>query len=176
MYAVSVTFYEKMSNHLIDSTKKCLQEMVSAYIPPFPTAHNNELFYTKSVCLLSYHPFVNSFLECLKELYRISASPGNIPIERYIYNLLHQTKLPMPSKFDVTLQWAHNKIRFHMPDLNDFPLLDVDMAKVFAFLGKHTHTRLLLCFFFIFLCKFNLLLFFPFFLFFVEIHMRSMNL
>ena len=91
-----------------------------------------QLFYTRSVCILSYYPFFQSFRECLKEIYRLANSPGVIPIERYIINLCCETPMPVAKQRCVSLTLAHKPITFRLPDENECHLLDLDLERIFS--------------------------------------------
>jgi len=54
------------------------------------------VFAPKVLCLLSHWPFYDGMKNFLQQLYRISVSPGVLPIERYIANFMNDVPVPRP--------------------------------------------------------------------------------
>jgi hypothetical protein len=54
----------------------------------------------KAICILSHYSFNNSFKEILKQLYRMQQSNSwlNIPIEKFIVNIIDEVPLPDEGK------------------------------------------------------------------------------
>jgi len=140
MYAITVTFYDRLQP---DEEQQCLRSLDSIYSdewrPTWPETQPNELHHSKSVCILSYYPFLLSFREVLKEIYRLANSPGHVPLERFIVNLCCETPLPIPlpppDGRSVLLKFAFHPITFHLPGEHELPLLDSDVRKIFCCLS-----------------------------------------
>lgn len=60
-----------------------------------------EVYAPKCLCLLSTWPHFGPFREWLLKLYRISLSPFQIPLERYIGNFLVEVPTPSPGRVEV---------------------------------------------------------------------------
>lgn len=56
----------------------------------------DNIYTQKAICILSHYAFMDSFKEILKQLYRIHLSHTQIPIERYIVNIMEE--IPVPDK------------------------------------------------------------------------------
>ena len=59
------------------------------------------MYAPKCLCLLSTWPHFGPFREWLLNLYRISLSPFQIPLERYIGNFLLEVPTPSPGRVEV---------------------------------------------------------------------------
>ncbi|ETO16968.1 hypothetical protein RFI_20369, partial [Reticulomyxa filosa] len=138
MYAVTITFFEEMKEHMVELAKKAAMDTYSTWKPLWPDGAK-KFYCTKSVCILSYYPFFRCFRECLKEIYRVACSPGKTPIEVLLYDqIVHLCKeipLPLPTIREVTVQYAHRSITFNRPGPSEFPLLDVDLERIFGCLS-----------------------------------------
>jgi len=67
------------------------------------------LWTSHCICLLSHFPFLNQYRSFLTELYRLTLTPCQIPIEHLIATLVDDTPLPPPGKYAVQLNvgpWA----------------------------------------------------------------------
>ncbi|ETO23528.1 hypothetical protein RFI_13653 [Reticulomyxa filosa] len=135
MFAVTVTFYEEMEEAMVEMAKKSVNNMFSGSWKPSWPDKAKKFYYSKSVCILSYYPFFRRFRECLKEIYRVACSPGNTPIERFIVHLCKEIPLPLPAIRAVVAQYAHTPIVFKRPGPTEFPLLDVDLERIFGCLS-----------------------------------------
>ena len=144
MYAITVTFYDKLEEEDEQCCKRSLQQIYTdGFKPIWPDKDKTkQLYHSKSVCILSYYPFFLSFREVLKEIYRLANSPGKIPIERYIVNLCEETPLPIPNKRSVQLLYAHKPIIFKIPNDDELPLLDSNIKKIFCCLSLNNTLEL----------------------------------
>ncbi len=98
MYAVTVTFYDEMSDEMVDNAKRSVSQTYAGLLTPEWPKSVNKFYSSKSVCVLSYFPFFQTFRECLKEIYRVANSPGKIPIEVSLSSLAllpHATHLSL---------------------------------------------------------------------------------
>lgn len=135
MYAITVTFYDRLADADAQQIQCSLDSIyVDGFKPEWPVNAKN-LYHSKSVCILSYYPFFQSFRECLKEIYRLANSGGKIPIERYIVNLTQEIPLPIPNQQSVKLVYAHKPILFRLPADNELSLLDLDLKRIFQCLA-----------------------------------------
>lgn len=71
-----------------------------------------EVYAPKCLCLLSTWPHFGPFREWLLNLYRISLSPFQIPLERHIGNFLLEVPTPSPGRVEVrrTAKGCHHSV------------------------------------------------------------------
>ncbi|KAL4510582.1 hypothetical protein ABPG72_004736 [Tetrahymena utriculariae] len=55
----------------------------------------NSLFVQKAICLISHYNYFDEYKQILKHLYRLSLSKNEIPIERFICNIVDDIRLPL---------------------------------------------------------------------------------
>ena len=60
-----------------------------------------ELYAPKCLCLLTTEPFIDACRKFLTTLYRLSISPLELPIERYICNFVVEVPMPPPGRVKV---------------------------------------------------------------------------
>lgn len=82
-------------------------------------------YITKAFCIISHYPMFRTFKSILTQLYRISLSPGHIPIERYISNFCLELPLPPRGRIQVQYTIGERIIMISRPPVNELPLLDV---------------------------------------------------
>lgn len=70
------------------------------------------LYATKCIIIISHYGFFNQYLDFLTELYRISLSPSQIPMERYIVNFARETPLPPQGCFSIHYKIGQKSIEF----------------------------------------------------------------
>jgi len=106
----------------------------SGYIPSWPK-HKGPLYQPKTICILSRQPFFDTFRSALTDIYRISMSNGNTPLERYIVNICQEIPVPVPGRYEVSLHLAHQPIIFRIPSELSLPLLDINLSIIFRSLN-----------------------------------------
>ncbi|CBJ25874.1 conserved unknown protein [Ectocarpus siliculosus] len=77
-----------------------------------------EVYAPKCLCLLSTWPYFGPFREWLLNLYRISLSPFQIPLERYVGNFLLEVPTPSPGRVEVLYNMGNTTITFACPPPN----------------------------------------------------------
>eukprot|EP00474_Spongospora_subterranea_P009769 CRZ10227.1 hypothetical protein [Spongospora subterranea] len=89
------------------------------------------LYASKTICLLSYYPFFESFNVMLAELYRISVSPQTFPLERILSNLF-EIPVPLSPRLASQIQIGSKSISFNVPNSDeDLPLINCSFDMVF---------------------------------------------
>lgn len=113
-----LTFYEELNesqrnslNYLLDHSEG--SDASSAAMRQI------KFFIPRCLCILSHWPFVSSFKKFLCHLYRLSLSPCNIPLERYISNFLNDVPAPPPGKVEVTYLIGPESVIFRRPPANE---------------------------------------------------------
>ncbi|CEO95190.1 hypothetical protein PBRA_003956 [Plasmodiophora brassicae] len=80
------------------------------------------IYSSRTLCLLSYYPFFDNFNAILSELYRISVSPLQLPIETHLCNLF-EIPLPLTPRLASEIQIGSKLVSFNVPNCDeDFPL------------------------------------------------------
>ncbi|ETO36146.1 hypothetical protein RFI_00920, partial [Reticulomyxa filosa] len=86
----------------------------------------------KCICLISYHPFIEAYRIFLTELYRLSLTPSNVPIERYLCNFFLETPLPPRGYFSVRYRIGDKALRIARPPQNN-PLIEQPLSTQLLF-------------------------------------------
>jgi hypothetical protein len=60
----------------------------------FEINQNTVVYAPKAITILSHYGFFNLFSKFLEELYHVSLSTPSIPIERFVFNFMHELPLP----------------------------------------------------------------------------------
>eukprot|EP00743_Colponemidia_sp_Colp-15_P009073 GILK01009899.1.p1 GENE.GILK01009899.1~~GILK01009899.1.p1 ORF type:complete len:1370 (+),score=290.08 GILK01009899.1:59-4111(+) len=89
----------------------------------------------KCILILSRWPFFAFFKGFLSELYRISLAPSTIPIERWVVNLIDETPLPPPGKYELIYSITKETFRVSRPPSNQLPLLGCSVLPLFQCLS-----------------------------------------
>jgi len=108
IYITSMIFYEQISERLSKQLYILQSETNKVYMP-------------KAICLVSHWPFIEQYREILKEIYRLTISIYETPIERIICNLMQE--VPLPDQGITTVQYKiGNKIlHFSRPPPKHLP-------------------------------------------------------
>lgn len=93
------------------------------------------LFVPKCIVLLSRAGFIDSMLNMLKELIKLSSAPMLLPLECYIAHMIMKIPLPPKGKFKVMYQLGPKIFNFSYPAKNKLPLLDVNVGRLFSLLN-----------------------------------------
>ncbi|ETO26848.1 hypothetical protein RFI_10286, partial [Reticulomyxa filosa] len=86
----------------------------------------------KCICLISYHPFIEAYRIYLTELYRLSLTPSEIPIERYLCNFFLETPLPPRGYFSVRYRIGDKVLRLARSPQNN-PLIEQPLSTQLLF-------------------------------------------
>ncbi|CAM9142204.1 unnamed protein product [Chrysoparadoxa australica] len=131
MFGYCLTFYELLP----ESDRKQLDELLREYreiqemsldsgeqlepeeLPDI--TKDTPVYAPKCICLLSVWPYFTCYKEWLTNLYRISLSPSNIPLERYISNFMIEVETPQPGRTKVEYPMGPTTISFLCPPPND---------------------------------------------------------
>ncbi|KAL7744055.1 hypothetical protein ACLKA6_001279 [Drosophila palustris] len=117
VYGSALTFYEDYDeSHLSPEQKELL-----GWSEEFGSQHS--LHMIKAICLLSHHPFGDTFDKWLKYLHRMVLYGINIPIpvERYIIQLLDEVPFPAPSIHLQLSSESNDRILLTQPEDSPLP-------------------------------------------------------
>ena len=105
-----------------------------------------QIFVPKCLCLVTRYPFINQCRDILSSLFRLVLSPLEVPIERYICNLMNEVPMPPSGKAKILYSIADKELIFTRPPINR-PIENVDLpfAKAFQCLGVQTTIKLFQC-------------------------------
>eukprot|EP00467_Chlorarachnion_reptans_P010992 CAMPEP_0114496288 /NCGR_PEP_ID=MMETSP0109-20121206/5687_1 /TAXON_ID=29199 /ORGANISM="Chlorarachnion reptans, Strain CCCM449" /LENGTH=2039 /DNA_ID=CAMNT_0001673545 /DNA_START=135 /DNA_END=6254 /DNA_ORIENTATION=+ len=112
---------EMATSHLQRAMEAALEQDLQVWLP-------------KTVCLVSFWPFYDTFTTFLVELWRLTLGSSPMPPERYLSNLW-ETPLPQNSRVNVSLKIAANNVTFDRPPPDTFPMADYNMELVFKCLS-----------------------------------------
>ncbi|XP_064554916.1 DENN domain-containing protein Crag isoform X1 [Drosophila montana] len=117
VYGSALTFYEDYDASLL-SAEQC--ELLG-WDEEFASRHS--LHMIKAICLLSHHPFGDTFDKWLKYLHRMVLYGVNIPIpvERYIIQLLDEVPFPAPSIHLQLSSESNDRILLTQPEDSPLP-------------------------------------------------------
>ncbi|CAM9302288.1 unnamed protein product, partial [Phaeothamnion confervicola] len=95
------------------------------------------LWAPKCICLVSHWPFFRAFRRWLSQLYTLSLSKADLPLEKVISHLLLAMPVPEPGGSRMVLKLSDNlnDITFQLPSIQDLPLLDLSFQELFASLS-----------------------------------------
>ena len=92
----------------------------------------SSLLVPKCILLVSKAPFLDTLLNILKDLLKISASPLLLPIECYVAHLVLQIPYPPRGMHRISYQLGARSFSFAFPEPNQLPLLDTNIAALFC--------------------------------------------
>lgn len=119
---VSTTRKRTVSDNSSNTNDSSSQGLGDVYIP-------------KSICILSRWMFLNQFREYLTLLYRRSLTPGDLPIERYICNLMHEIPVPPRGLYMIRFFVGNSAITLSRPPINNpLQFTNFPFMKLFMFL------------------------------------------
>ncbi|CAP30398.2 Protein CBG11204 [Caenorhabditis briggsae] len=108
---------------------------------------HNTLFMSRTICVLSRLPLVNSTRALLSSLHKIISSPSSptLPLESYIYWCLYEVPLPSPS-MTLKIPLLDTMIVVQRPGPKELPFFDDSIGSIFDFLPVEKFIRLFSCF------------------------------
>ncbi|XP_034490572.1 DENN domain-containing protein Crag isoform X2 [Drosophila innubila] len=117
VYGSALTFYEDYDESQLSPDQKELL----GWSEEFGSQHS--LHMIKAICLLSHHPFGDTFDKWLKYLHRMVLYGINIPIpvERYIIQLLDEVPFPAPSIHLQLSSESNDRILLTQPEDSPLP-------------------------------------------------------
>ncbi|XP_039500306.1 DENN domain-containing protein Crag isoform X1 [Drosophila santomea] len=117
VYGSALTFYEDYDESQLSAEQKELL----GWDEDFGAQHS--LHMIKAICLLSHHPFGDTFDKWLKYLHRMVLYDVNIPIpvERYITQLLDEVPFPAPSIHLQLSSESNDRILLTQPEDSPLP-------------------------------------------------------
>ncbi|KAH8387922.1 hypothetical protein KR093_010337 [Drosophila rubida] len=117
VYGSALTFYEDYD----ESQLSAEQRELLGWNEEFASQHS--LHMIKAICLLSHHPFGDTFDKWLKYLHRMVLYGVNIPIpvERYIIQLLDEVPFPAPSIHLQLSSESNDRILLTQPEDSPLP-------------------------------------------------------
>nr|CAA76938.1 CRAG protein [Drosophila melanogaster] len=117
VYGSALTFYEDYDESKLSAEQKELL----GWDEEFGAQHS--LHMIKAICLLSHHPFGDTFDKWLKYLHRMVLYDVNIPIpvERYITQLLDEVPFPAPSIHLQLSSESNDRILLTQPEDSPLP-------------------------------------------------------
>eukprot|EP00547_Thalassionema_nitzschioides_P007486 CAMPEP_0194204628 /NCGR_PEP_ID=MMETSP0156-20130528/4096_1 /TAXON_ID=33649 /ORGANISM="Thalassionema nitzschioides, Strain L26-B" /LENGTH=1620 /DNA_ID=CAMNT_0038930687 /DNA_START=42 /DNA_END=4904 /DNA_ORIENTATION=- len=139
LYGGALQIYDDTKG--IDELREAL--LKSGYEGILPTfleesEENDEeiVFFSKSLVLLSHHPFFDLFRTSLKLLNSLTLVESPLPIERYIANLCREVPLPPQGRIKVEFNLTPNKtISVERPPCNHLPMANFSYRPLFATLS-----------------------------------------
>ena len=105
-------------------------------------------FEKKTICLISRYPYWTAFRRFLSHLLSVSASPSDIPLERYISHLLLAVPLPRPGGPSVLIPLPTFNVPMLLwaPPSKDLPILDLPYERLVSCLDIPTLVTIILGF------------------------------
>ena len=80
----------------------------------------SEVYTQKAICILSHYSFMESFKDILKQLYTLHLSNTQIPIERYLVNIMNEIPVPDKGNLLVLHDIGNTSIPFYRP-IDQYP-------------------------------------------------------
>ncbi|XP_073833925.1 DENN domain-containing protein Crag isoform X2 [Musca autumnalis] len=117
VYGSALTFYEDFDESKLSDQQRELLGWNEDF------AQKHSLHIIKAICLLSHHPFGDTFDKWLKYLHRMVVYEKNlpIPIERYITQLLDEVPFPAPSIHLQLSSESNDRILLTQPEDSPLP-------------------------------------------------------
>jgi hypothetical protein len=111
MFGNCLTFYEALGEEDMTVIKSDLEELGEGV---------HVLYAPKCLCVLSRWPYFECYREWLSGLYRISLSPSDVPLERFICNFMLEIPNATPGRIEVLykMQEGGDTISFACPPPN----------------------------------------------------------
>ncbi|XP_059619595.1 DENN domain-containing protein Crag isoform X1 [Phlebotomus argentipes] len=140
VYGSALTFYEDFPCESLTAEQKELlewnEEMADTH-----TLHAN-----KSICLLSHHPFGDTFEKWLQFLQQMATNGKAmaVPIERYITQLLDEVPFPSPSILLQLSTVSNDRILLTQPEDSPLPRSGAGFRQLLANLGPENCLHVLL--------------------------------
>lgn len=108
---------------------------------------HNSLFMSRTICVLSRLPLVNSTSAFLTAFHKIIASPTSphLPLESYIYWCLYEVPLPSPS-MTLKIPLLDTTLVVQRPGPKELPFFDDSIGSIFDYLPVEKFIRLFSCF------------------------------
>eukprot|EP00466_Bigelowiella_natans_P011066 jgi/Bigna1/83163/fgenesh1_pg.103_\ len=130
LYGVCINFHELLRKDKLKSIKKEATiknkdnwRRLTFKVQSSSVEQNLQVWLPKTVCLVSYWPFYDTFATFLVELWRLTLGSSRLPPERYLSNLW-ETPLPQNSRVNVKLSIASSNVIFNRPPPDTFPMSD----------------------------------------------------
>ncbi|XP_030380692.1 DENN domain-containing protein Crag isoform X2 [Scaptodrosophila lebanonensis] len=140
VYGSALTFYEDFE----ESQLSAEQRELLGWDEEFAKRHS--LHIIKAICLLSHHPFGDTFDKWLKYLHRMVVYGDNIPIpvERYITQLLDEVPFPAPSIHLQMSSESNDRILLTQPEDSPLPRSGAGFYMLLQNLGTENCLNVLL--------------------------------
>ncbi|KAH8291608.1 hypothetical protein KR018_006748 [Drosophila ironensis] len=140
VYGSALTFYEDFDASQLSAEQKELLGWDEEF------AQQHSLHMIKAICLLSHHPFGDTFDKWLKYLHRMVLYGVNIPIpvERYITQLLDEVPFPAPSIHLQLSSESNDRILLTQPEDSPLPRSGAGFHMLLQNLGTENCLHVLL--------------------------------
>lgn len=103
------------------------------------------LFASKSINLICQLPFVHAANKFLSGLYQYSLSGGDLSLDSYVYNVIHQVPLPLPGRC-LNFSCFDELILLQRPgNIAELPFFDFSLRAFFELLGVDVAIQLFTC-------------------------------
>ncbi|XP_059486887.1 DENN domain-containing protein 5B isoform X2 [Neocloeon triangulifer] len=103
------------------------------------------LYASKTINLICQLPFVHAANKFLSGLYQYSVTGGELSLESYVYNLVHQVPLPLPGRC-LTFDCFEELILLQRPgNIAELPFFDFSLRAFFELLGVDVAIQLFTC-------------------------------
>ncbi|XP_055909333.1 DENN domain-containing protein Crag isoform X1 [Eupeodes corollae] len=141
VYGSALTFYEDFDEKNLTEKQK---EQLGYDDEGFKNHHS--LHIIKAICLLSHHPFGDTFDKWLKYLHGMAKAgePLPIPIERYITQLIDEVPFPSPSIHLQLSGESHERILLTQPEDSPLPRSGAGFQLLLSNLGTENCLHVLL--------------------------------
>ena len=108
---------------------------------------NEQLFVSKSICIIMKKPFVRLARHCLENILHVGLNEeqSSLYVESYIYNVLYEIPAPPPGRTMRYISLNGDPIIIHNPQLNELPYFDYSMKEVLLTLGLENLVDLFTC-------------------------------
>lgn len=110
-------------------------------------ASSENLYVSKSICLLMKKPFVSLSRQCLEDILTVALNEDlhDLRVESYIYNILYEIPSPPPGTTLKCVALSGDPNVLHNPNTNELPYFDYSMKDVLMTLGFDNLVDLFTC-------------------------------
>lgn len=110
------------------------------------SSEKHNLLVSKCLCLVMPLPLISAARTCLDKIYQGGLNEGdlNLTLECYVYNLIYEVPLPPPGR-NMKFTCITEDVICQRPGLNELPLFDYSIEKIFAIVDVKGLLKLLAC-------------------------------
>ena len=110
------------------------------------SSEKHNLLVSKCLCLVMPLPLISAARTCLDKIYQGGLNEGDLSLtlECYVYNLIYEVPLPPPGR-NMKFTCITEDVICQRPGLNELPLFDYSIEKIFAIVDVKGLLKLLAC-------------------------------